>query len=67
LTTRILKTAGVVALSMTLTACYGGGDMGECIDQDNDGYCEGVDCNDMDATKTNSCDEESPTNMDVME
>lgn len=47
---RLLKTAGVVAVSMTLTACYGGGDMPapNCYDGDQDGYCEFEDCNDED-------------------
>ena len=67
LTSRILKTAGVVAMSMTLTACYGGGDMGiDCIDEDADGYCQGEDCNDLDETQNVSCDQ-GPDNMDVME
>ena len=45
---RLLKTAGVVAVSMTLTACYGGGDMPmpNCADDDRDGFCEFEDCDD---------------------
>lgn len=45
-TKRIVKVAGLVAMSMTLTACYGGGEMPSCIDSDADGYCDFEDCND---------------------
>ena len=40
---RVVKTAGVVALSMTLTACYGG-PIEACTDQDMDGVCDYEDC-----------------------
>ncbi len=45
---RLIKGAGLVAMSMTLTACYGGGDMG-CTDYDADGVCSWEDCDDEDA------------------
>ena len=50
LVSRVLKGAGLVAISMTLTACYGGGDLApECVDQDLDGLCDFEDCDDNDS------------------
>ena len=45
----VIKGAALVTLSMTLSACYGGGEeMYECYDNDRDGACDEWDCNDND-------------------
>lgn len=59
----MLRTAAKMVVgtmaAITLMACYGGGadDWGptDCVDNDNDGACEGSDCNDGDATVTTDC------------
>ena len=57
----ILKGAGLVAISMTLSACYGGGeDMYSCQDDDRDGVCRLDDCDDNDPNADYSCDEQGP-------
>ncbi len=57
---RALKTAGVVAISMTLTACYGAPDYPvDCVDEDLDGYCYNEDCDDSnsDVNIGDSCEQ----------
>lgn len=44
---RVLKTAGIVAISLNLTACYGAMDLPYCNDEDADGFCDFEDCNDQ--------------------
>lgn len=48
ITKGVLKVAGLVAMSMTLTACYGGGDdfrdLDECVDENENGYCDFETC-----------------------
>lgn len=47
----VIKGAALVTLSMTLSACYGGGEeMYDCYDADGDGACETRDCDDNDPT-----------------
>ena len=55
----LIRGAGVLMISMTLSACYGGGERfhSPCVDQDRDGYCADVDCNDNDPSKTRDCTE----------
>ena len=59
LTKGIIKAAGLVAMSMTLTACYGGGEMyPDCSDGDLDGYCAFEDCNDSNPNVWSGTEEE---------
>jgi len=59
---RALKTAGVVAISMTLTACYGAPDYPACVDEDLDGFCNFEDCDDnnSEVDTGENCDEQTP-------
>ena len=59
----LLRGAGLIAISMTLSACYGGGeDM--CVDADLDGVCSYNDCDDNDSEvglrTGSSCEESTP-------
>ena len=48
LTKRVLQGAGAIAISMTLSACYGQADLPCNIDEDEDYVCALDDCNDQD-------------------
>jgi cysteine-rich repeat protein len=63
------KLAVGAATAMTLMACYGGGPMGpeptsNCdsgfVDNDRDGYCNNVDCDDDDGSRTTNCPDTNP-------
>ena len=47
----VIKGAALVTLSMTLSACYGGGEETyyDCYDGDGDGFCAEMDCDDNDS------------------
>ena len=55
----LLKGVGLVAISMTLSACYGGGEpyVNDCIDSDLDGACSYEDCDDNDSSRAQNCEE----------
>ena len=52
-----VRGASLIAISMTLSACYGGppARYNQCIDQDRDGYCLPYDCNDHDPNQARNC------------
>lgn len=52
---RVLKTAGVIAISMSLTACYGMVEECTSEDADQDGVCSLNDCDDNDPMKQFDC------------
>jgi hypothetical protein len=63
---RLLKGVGVVAISMTLTACYGQIDVPcETVDADGAGVCAENDCDDQNMDVSYSCDEMDPMDPEV--
>ena len=55
LTKRVLQGAGAIAISMTLSACYGQADLPCNIDEDEDYVCAVDDCDDQDP-EVGTCD-----------